>query len=155
MKIIQRFLLNIYIYGSKLFQTEISMVLSRDSIIEKLDEINETNELFGHIITVNTREDLQSIIELNSDNIFLIDHQRIISDNFFIKKIKFLNADPEYGIEESFLEKYEIAIKVELNDVASMAQYILNRLETYNISEITQIEEIREADIISALLTIN
>ncbi|MCK5110883.1 MAG: hypothetical protein KAQ94_05125 [Arcobacteraceae bacterium] len=145
--------MNIYIYGRESFKKEISKVLAKDSIKDKLNEVAELNELFGKIIEVDTAEELKNIIELNSDSIFLIDSQRLIDNNFLTKYLKFLN--PKDGIEKDFLEQHEIAIKVELDDVASIAQYILNRLETYNINEITKINEMREDDIVSALSQIH
>ncbi len=141
--------MNIYIYGSNSFQKEISKVLATTSIRDKLNEISDMDENFGDIIRVNTVVELKDTIETNLNSIFLIDREKIIKNNIFTKKLTFLN--PKDGIEEEFLEKYEIAIKVELDDVASIAQYILNRLETYNINEITKIDEIREPDIVLAL----
>ncbi len=145
--------MNIYIYGRESFKKEISKVLAKDSIKDKLSEVAELNELFGKIIKVDTAKELKDIIELNSDSIFLIDSQRLIDNNFLTKYLKFLN--PKDGIEKDFLEQHEIAIKVELDDVASITQYILNRLETYNINEITKINEMREDDIVSALSQIH
>lgn len=141
--------MNIYIYGDKSFEKEISIVLAKSSISDKLDEIASANELYGKIIKVTNIIELKNNIEENRDSIFLIGSNKIIVKNFLTKIFSFLN--PKDGIEKEFLEKYEIAIKVEVDDVASIAQYILNRLETYNINEITQIDEIRENDIVSAL----
>ncbi len=141
--------MNIYIYGSNSFQKEISKVLAVASIRDKLDEISDVNEDFGNIIRINAINELKNTIEEEPDSIFLIDRELIIKNNIFTKKLKFLN--PKNGIEEEFLEKNEISIKVELNDVAKITQYILNRLETYNTNEITKIDEIREPDIVTAL----
>ncbi len=145
--------MNIYIYGSKSFQKEISKVLAITTIQDKLDEISEVHEDFGNIIRVNGVNELKNLIERYSKSIFLIDRERIIKDNILTQKLTFLN--PKDGIEESFLEEHEIAIKVELDDVASIAQYILSKLETYNINEITKIDEMRELDVVLALQEID
>jgi hypothetical protein len=145
--------MNIYIYGDKLFKKEISKVLEKQTITDKLDEIAQSSdELMGQIITINTLKELKKSIENEPQSIFLIDNKKIIYDNIFTKTMKFLN--PKDGIKKSFLEKYEIAITVELNDVATITQYILNRLDTYKAEEITQIDQIREKDIVSALSNI-
>ncbi len=145
--------MNIYVYGSNSFKKEISKVLATTSIENKLREIADMDEDFGNIIRVNSVIELKNVIETDLNSIFLIDREKIIKNNIFTQKLKFIN--PKDGIEEEFLEKHEIAIKVELGDVASIAQYILNRLETYNIDEITQIDEIREPDIVHALENID
>ena len=44
--------MNIYIYGSESFKKEISKVLVKDSIKDKLSEIAELNELFGKNISI-------------------------------------------------------------------------------------------------------
>jgi len=141
--------LNIYIYGNESFKKDITDVLARDSIEEKLDEISLADEDFGRIVKINNLKELKSIIEIYPESIFLIDNKKIIINNIITKFLKFLN--PKDGIEKDFLEEHEMAISVELHDVATIAQYVLSKLETYNINEITTIEEIREDDIVSAL----
>jgi len=144
--------LNIYIYGDKSFKNEISKVLAKSSIQDKLNEIAQSDEHFGKIIKIENVKKLKEIIESHKDSIFLIDDKKIIYDNILTKNMKFLN--PKDGIRKDFLEKYEIAIAVEVNDVPSITQYILDRLELYNINEITTIDEIREEDILLALSNI-
>ena len=145
--------MNIYIYGSNSFQKEISKVLAISSIQDKLDEISEVHEDIGNIIRVNGVNELKKFIIQYPKSIFLIDKEKIIQDNILTQKLTFLN--PKDGIKESFLEENEISIKVELDDVAGIAQYILSKLETYNINEITQINEMRELDVVLALQEIN
>ena len=145
--------MNIYIYGSDKFKNDMSKVLSKNSIKDKLSEISQADESFGKIIKVATAKELRDIIEEYSHSIFLIDHTRIVYDSFWTNIFSFLK--PKDGIKQKFLEKHEIAIKVEYEDVATIAQCILDRLETYNINEITRIEDIREDDIISVLENIN
>jgi hypothetical protein len=141
--------MNIYIYGNKTFKDEISKVLSKRTIKEKLNEIALCDELYGKTIEIHTVKKLESVIELNPNSIFLIDNKKVIQDNMFTKFFKFLT--PKNGIKQNILDKYEIAIKVELDDVASITQYILDRLETYNINEITHIDDIRGDDTVSVL----
>jgi len=142
--------MNIYIYGDKLFIKEISKVLEKQSIIDKLDEIAQTDDLLGQIIEIRKLRELKDTIEFEPNNIFLIDNKKIIQDdNIIFKTIKFLN--PKDGIEKSFLDMHELAITVELNDVASISQYILDRLDTYKLDEITQLEEIRLNDMATAV----
>ncbi len=139
--------MNIYIYGSNLFKQEMFHILQDENIREKLDEINDTDELYGHIVDIVVLDELKNTVIKHSNSIFLIDEAKIIQNNIFTKYFKFYNASD--GIERSFLEEYETSIKVEVDDVGNIAQYILDRLDTYNTDTLMSIEEIKDNNNVS------
>jgi hypothetical protein len=148
-KINKGFFLNIYIYGGNSYKKEILKVLSRGSIQDKLDEIAKLNDNSGKVIIVEKVDELKNIIADDDDNIFLIDDQKIITDDIFSKILKFLN--PKDGINKKYLEKHNTTIELKSSDAMSIVKYILDRLELYNAKEITRIEEMREEDLLEAL----
>jgi len=122
-------------------------ILQDENIREKLDEINDTDELYGHIVDIVVLDELKNTVIKHSNSIFLIDEAKIIQNNIFTKYFKFYNASD--GIERSFLEEYETSIKVEVDDVGNIAQYILDRLDTYNTDTLMSIEEIKDNNNVS------
>jgi len=141
--------LNIYIYGGNSYKKKILKVLSSSSVQDKLNEIAQLNDSSGNIITIEKKDELKDIISSDNDNIFLIDNQKIITDDIFSKIFKFLA--PKDSIKKSFLKKYDTTVQLKSSDAMIIVRYILDRLEVYNAKEITKIEEMREDDLLEAL----
>jgi len=112
--------MDIYIYGGKLF------VKDMKSVLRKAD-INHIN--------IDDVEDLKDTIIQSPNSIFLIDHNKIIKHNQFIKFIK--NKIPKYEkidhfftkdlIEQDFLDKYGVE-DICFNTTQSMINYILDKI---------------------------
>lgn len=114
----------IYIYGNKKFKKEINALLLKSGIKENIEEINSLS-IF------------KSTIKQYPDNIFLIDHEKIIDDKSFINKINFFKAKD--GIEKTFLEQYGVG-DICFNSMNGFVQYILSRLD-----DKPKLEEVVEA----------
>jgi hypothetical protein len=141
--------MNIYIYGNKTFKKDISKILKKQSIVNRLDEIAQLDEFMGQVIEIRTSKELKNKIELEPDSIFLIDDKKIIYDDNFSKIINFLG--PKDGIKEKILKKHKMTITIELNDVNSITQYILDKFDTYKLDKVTQLDEIRENNTATAI----
>ena len=137
--------MNIYIYGGKAFTNEIHKILDRSNIRLKIDD--------GVIRDVETLEQIKQLIKDEPYEIYLIDENRIIEDDFVSKYFKFLL--PKNGIKKTFLDKYGIG-DISLRDYDDLVIYIDKRLEAIENAkpkpyEITSIDEMLEDDTLEAL----
>ena len=133
-----RFLVNIYIYGSTTFNNEIHKILDHGNIRFKIED--------GDVIDVTTLKYLKDLIIEDPYQIFLIDENKIIEDDFISKYLKFLV--PKDGIEKSFLDHHGIG-DISQRTYSDLLIYIEKRLETAikrpKASDINSMEDIFEA----------
>ena len=130
--------MNIYIYGSTSFNNEIHKVLDHGNIRFKIED--------GDVIDVTTLQYLKELIIEDPYQIFLIDENAIIEDDFISKYLKFLI--PKNGIKKSFLDHYGIG-DISQRTYNDLLIYIEKRLETAikkpMATEINSVEDIFEA----------
>ena len=130
--------MNIYIYGSTNFNNEIHKILDRGNIRFKIED--------GEITDISTLQELKNLILEDPYQIFLIDENKIIEDDFISKYLKFLV--PKDGIEKSFLDHHGIG-DVSSRTYNDLTIYIEKRLETAlkkpKASEISSVDEIFDA----------
>jgi len=129
---------NIYIYGSTSFNNEIHKVLDHGNIRFKIED--------GDVINVTTLQYLKELITEDPYQIFLIDENMIIEDDFISKYVKFLI--PKNGIEKRFLDNYGIG-DISQRTYSDLLIYIEKRLETAikkpKAKERNSVEDIFEA----------
>jgi len=129
---------NIYIYGSTAFNNEIHKILDHGNIRFKIED--------GDVIDVTTLKYLKDLIIEDPYQIFLIDENKIIEDDFISKYLKFLV--PKDGIEKSFLDHHGIG-DISQRTYSDLLIYIEKRLETAikrpKASDINSMEDIFEA----------
>jgi len=129
---------NIYIYGSTTFNNEIHKILDHGNIRFKIED--------GDVIDVTTLKYLKDLIIEDPYQIFLIDENKIIEDDFISKYLKFLV--PKDGIEKSFLDHHGIG-DISQRTYSDLLMYIEKRLETAvkrpKASDINSMEDIFEA----------
>jgi len=129
---------NIYIYGSTSFSNEIHKVLDHGNIRFKIED--------GDVIDVTTLQYLKELITEDPYQIFLIDENVIIEDDFISKYLKFLV--PKNGIEKNFLDHHGIG-DISQRTYSDLLIYIEKRLETAikkpKAAEINSVEDIFEA----------
>ena len=130
--------MNIYIYGSTTFNNEIHKILDHGNIRFKIED--------GDVIDVTTLKYLKDLIIEDPYQIFLIDENKIIEDDFISKYLKFLV--PKDGIEKSFLDHHGIG-DISQRTYSDLLMYIEKRLETAvkrpKASDINSMEDIFEA----------
>ena len=130
--------MNIYIYGSTNFNNAIHKILDRGNIRFKIED--------GEITDISTLQELKNLILEDPYQIFLIDENKIIEDDFISKYLKFLV--PKDGIEKSFLDHHGIG-DVSSRTYNDLIIYIEKRLETAlkkpKASEISSVDEIFDA----------
>jgi hypothetical protein len=136
--LILRFLVNIYIYGSTTFNNEIHKILDHGNIRFKIED--------GDVINVTTLRYLKELIRDDPYQIFLIDENKIIEEDFIAKYLKFLL--PKDGIKKGFLDQHGIG-DISQRNYTDLLIYIEKRLETTikkpKAAEIKSIEDIFEA----------
>jgi len=129
---------NIYIYGSTTFNNEIHKILDHGNIRFKIED--------GDVIDVTTLKYLKDLIIEDPYQIFLIDENKIIEDDFISKYLKFLV--PKDGIEKSFIDHHGIG-DISQRTYSDLLMYIEKRLETAvkrpKASDINSMEDIFEA----------
>jgi len=129
---------NIYIYGSTNFNNEIHKILDRGNIRFKIED--------GEITDISTLQELKNLILEDPYQIFLIDENKIIEDDFISKYLKFLV--PKDGIEKSFLDHHGIG-DISSRTYNDLTIYIEKRLETAlkkpKAAEISSVDEIFDA----------
>ena len=139
--------MNIYIYGNDQFKGKIDTILDHANIKIKID---------GKIKNIADINKLKELIKDDPTNIFLIDQDKLIVENFSNKIFKFLV--PKDGIKKSFLDKYGIG-DISLRTYEDLGVYINKRLEAIENAkpkphEITSIDDILEDDALEALSNI-
>ena len=130
--------MNIYIYGSTAFTNEIHKVLDHGNIRFKIEE--------GSVVDVKRLSSLKDLIKENPHQIFLIDENKIIEDDFISKYFKFLI--PKDGIKKKFLDTYGVG-DISQRTYQDLILYIEKRLETAikkpKATQINSVEEIFDA----------
>ena len=130
--------MNIYIYGGPSFNNEIHKVLDHGNIRFKIED--------GEVVDVTTLQYLKELILEDPYQIFLIDENLIIHDDFISKYLKFLV--PKNGIEKVFLDHNGIG-DISQRTYSDLLIYIEKRLETAikkpKAAEINSVEDIFEA----------
>ena len=130
--------MNIYIYGSTSFSNEIHKILDHGNIRFKIED--------GDVVDVTTLHYLKELITEDPYQIFLIDENLIIEEDFISKYLKFLI--PKNGVEKSYLDHNGIG-DISQRTYADLLIYIEKRLETAikkpKATEINSVEDIFEA----------
>ena len=130
--------MNIYIYGSTTFSNEIHKVLDHGNIRFKIDD--------GEVVDITTLHHLKELIKEDPYQIFLIDENKIIEDDFISKYLKFLI--PANAIEKTFLDHHGIG-DISQRTYSDLLIYIEKRLETAmkkpKAKDINSVEDIFEA----------
>ncbi len=137
--------MNIYIYGGVSFRNEIHKILDHGNIRFKIKD--------GEVVDVNSLFTLEELIEEDATQIFLIDQNKIIEDDFISKYLKFLL--PKDAISKDFLDENGIG-DISLRTYRDLLIYIEKRLESIEnlkpkANEITSIDEMLEDDALEAL----
>jgi len=131
--------MNIYIYGNTSFVNKINQVLDHGNIRLKIDD--------GVIENISTISQLKNLIEEDPYQIFLIDENKVISDSFIDKYLKFLN--PKDGITKKYLDENGVG-DISLRGYDDLNIYLSKRLESAQqkrpkATEIKSIDDIYEA----------
>ena len=149
--------MNIYIYGGNAFKKHMNKILSNANIDKNIQEINDI-------------KNLEKIINDDKLSIYLIDSDKIINKNIITDKLNFLK--PKDGIYKHILEEAGIDDMC-FNSDDALIEYIKDKIknsndtisniddstmikvqeEERNMTEITQIDEIFEDDLLNALDT--
>ena len=148
----KRDVLNINIYGSKKFVQQMTSLLSQANLKDISVEVKDVDKL-------------EELISNNPNDIFLIDSEKIISKNIIRDKINFLKPKDsiyketliEFGIDDMCFNSDEALLnyiidKIDKYDSPDTNNSMLNeKQEEINMDDITQIEQINENDLITAL----
>lgn len=105
--------MNIYIYGTEKFKTNVRYTLTKANL-----GINIEN--------INTLFKLKNTIENNPNEIFILDETKIIETKGLGKYFRFFA--PKDGVQREFIEKYGIG-DVCFNSLSGMIGYIKSRIE--------------------------
>jgi len=137
--------LNIYIYGGVSFRNEIHKILDHGNIRFKIND--------GEVVDINSLFTLEELIENDPTQIFLIDQNKIIEDDFISKYLKILL--PKDAISKDFLDENGIG-DISLRSYRDLLIYIEKRLESIEnlkpkANEITSIDDMLEDDTLEAL----
>lgn len=129
------FLVNIYIYGDGTFSNEIHKILDHGNIRFKIND--------GEITEVTNLKYLKELILENPYEIFLIDENKIIEDDFITKYLKFLL--PKDGIDKNFLDNNGIG-DISTRTYDDLLIYLEKRLEASlkkpKATEINSVDEL-------------
>ena len=147
--------MKIYIYGSKSFKKHMDSILSKVNLKDMVSQINDVDTL-------------EQTVQEDKLSIYLIDSDKIINKNIITEKLNFLK--PKDAIYKSVLISAGIE-DICFNSDDALLEYIKDKISNTNqidenidiiqdnntkerdMSEITQIEEIFEDDLLSALDT--
>ncbi|RLA83899.1 MAG: hypothetical protein DRG78_03055 [Epsilonproteobacteria bacterium] len=137
--------MNIYIYGGVSFRNEIHKILDHGNIRFKIND--------GEVVDINSLFTLEELIENDPTQIFLIDQNKIIEDDFISKYLKILL--PKDAISKDFLDENGIG-DISLRSYRDLLIYIEKRLESIEnlkpkANEITSIDDMLEDDTLEAL----
>lgn len=105
--------MNIYIYGTEKFKNNIKSILFKANLGINIEILNT-------LFAIKTK------LEASPQDIFIIDETKIITPNFFTKRIKFLSSSD--GIERELIEKYGVG-DVCFNSINGMIGYINSRIK--------------------------
>jgi len=147
--------LNIYIYGSKSFKKHMKILLLKANLDKDIHEINDVAIL-------------EKTIKDEPLSIYLIDSDKIINKNIITDKLNFLKPkdaiykhvlqeagidDMCFNSDEALVEYIRDKINNELNIIEDkeILEDEINKKEERDMAEITQIDEIFEEDLLSAL----
>ncbi|MEA3383908.1 MAG: hypothetical protein U9Q20_04425 [Campylobacterota bacterium] len=129
--------MNIYIYGGNSFRNKVHASLDHGNIKFKIED--------GEIIDIFPLENFKNKIKDEPTEIFIIDQNKIITDDFISKYLKFLI--PKDGIKKAFLDEYGLG-DINMSEISDISLYIEKRIqakETLNpkvkAEELTTIEE--------------
>ena len=111
--------MNIHIYGSDTFKHKIHTVLDHGNIRFKIDD--------GKVITIYNLSDLKNFIKEDPHQIYLIDQDKIIEDDFITKYLKFLI--PKDGIEKKFLDQHGVG-DISFRGYDDLIVYLEKRLDS-------------------------
>lgn len=130
--------MNIYIYGSTHFSNEIHKILDHGNIRFKIED--------GEVADISTLQELKNLILEDPYQIYLIDENKIIEEDFISKYLKFLV--PKDGIEKKFLDHHGIG-DISIRTYKDLVIYIEKRLETAlkkpKAADISSVDEIFDA----------
>ena len=143
--------MKIYIYGSKSFKKHMNSILLKANLASLVLEINDADTL-------------EQTVQDDKLSIYLIDSDKIINKTIITEKLNFLK--PKDSIYKCILMKAGIE-DICFNSDESLIEYIEEKVVNYkdienenniihkerDMSEITQIDEIFEEDLLSALDT--
>lgn len=140
--------MNIYIYGGNSFQKKIHTILDHGNIRFKIDD--------GEVRNIASLSSLKDLIEEDPHQIFLIDQEKIIEDDFVNKYLKFLI--PKDGITKKYLDQHGVG-DISLRGPDDLIVYLEKRLESaqkirpkaHEITSIDDMFDIFEDDIDEAL----
>ncbi|MEA1914586.1 MAG: hypothetical protein U9N30_04635 [Campylobacterota bacterium] len=118
--------MHIYIYGSKEFKKAVHSALDHGNVKFRMDDK-------GTIEDLDSLETLKMTIEQEPENIYLIDHEKIIDKKSLNSKIKFLT--PKDGIEKEFLDDHGIE-DVSIDSIEDLPKYVIRKLEAMHLTDI-------------------
>jgi hypothetical protein len=110
---------NIYIYGDDTFKSKIHTILDHGNIRFKIED--------GKIRNILSLSELKDLIEEDPHQIFLIDQEKIIEDDYITKYLKFLI--PKDGINKKYLDHNGVG-DISLRDFDDLIIYLEKRLES-------------------------
>lgn len=132
--------MNIYIYGNNGFVNEVHKTLDHGNIRFKIED--------GVIEVVESLERLQELIQEDPSQIYIIDQNLVIENDFISNNLKFLL--PKNGIRKSFLDEFGVG-DISIRDFDDLSVYISKRLEALKnmkpklkADEITTIDQMFE-----------
>jgi hypothetical protein len=141
--------LKIYIYGSKSFKKEMVSLMIDSNLSNIVNEIDDIDTL-------------ENTIKNYPDDIYLIHSDKIVSKNMITDKLKLKSKDSIY---KQTLEAYGID-DICFNSNEALINYIIDKIdkqdckiqdddikEEIDMGDITQIDEMREDDVLNALDT--
>lgn len=130
--------MNIYIYGDPSFKSNIQKILERGNIKFKIND--------GAIIDVEYLYKLEELIDQSPEEIFIIDQNKVITEDIYTKLFKFLI--PKDGITKKYLDLHGIG-DISIRKYDDLLIYIEKRIEGLEktkpkAEEITSIDEMLE-----------
>ena len=151
--------MNIYIYGGNTFKKHMKKILSNANIDNNIQDINDLKVL-------------EKTIKDDKLSIYLIDSDKIINKNIITDKLNFLKSkdaiykhileeagidDMCFNSDDALIEYIKDKIKNSKNNIIeendNQNKYVKVQKEEKDMAEITQIDDIFEDDLLSALDT--
>ena len=125
--------MNIFIYGNQNFKNEINKILVNSKIESILEDVK--------IEDISNIDILKEKIAINSNDIFLIDEDKII------KKSRFKFLKQKDGIEEDFLLQYGVN-DLSIDSLDEIPNYIIRKYERIASKEKDKSLEIKNEDLL-------